>query len=135
MQCAMIFIGGRIFAWHVGRLGATSLSTTESEWFAQTLGATVLKIALPVMEFLDIPIRKPIISFCDNAGAVIISENNGSTKRLKHVATRMAYLQEQCDEGTLTIVHIGRDGMIADIGTKILPPDAFHRILPMLIHE
>ena len=77
----------------------------------------------------------PIISFCDNESAVKLSDSDKSTKRMKHVLTRMAYLQELIDAGTLTLVHIDTDGNVADIGTKVLGPTTFHNHRRFLVYE
>ena len=135
MQCAILFIGGSPFAWRIGRLAATSLSATEAEWFAQTLCSTLLQSNIPIIDFMGADITLPIISFCDNSACVTISEKDMSTKRLKHVRTRMAYLQEQRDNGSLVILHLSKDAMIADIGTKVLPASSFHHFRQYLVWE
>ena len=54
---------------------------------------------------------------------------------MKHVRTRMAYLQEQKDDGALTLIHIYNPGMVADIGTKVLSPMDFHKFRIYLVWE
>ena len=54
-------------------------------------------------------------------------------KRLKHVLTRMAYLQEKVDEKLVVLLHIDTNGMIADIGTKMLSATEFHRLRELLV--
>ena len=75
----------------------------------------------------------PVLSFCDNQSAISISEAGGTTKRLKHVLTRMAYLQEKVDEKLVVLLHIDTNGMIADIGTKMLSATEFHRLRDLLV--
>ena len=133
MMCAMMFIAGAPLAWKMGKLTATTLSSTEAEWFAQTAGATILQNITPTLGFLGAAPGKAVLSFCDNKSAVLIAEADLSTKRMKHVITRMAYLQERIQESLLTIVHIDKEGMLADIGTKRLSPAAFHRLRAFLV--
>ena len=90
---------------------------------------------MPVLTFLNVKVTEPIISFCDNSAAVTISERDLSTKRMKHVRTRMAYLQEQKDDGFLVLVHLRNDAMVADIGTKVLSPADFHRFRIYLVWD
>jgi hypothetical protein len=45
---------------------------------------------------------------------------------MRHVLTRLAYLEEQIDAKHLIILHLNTSGMIADIGTKVLPASTFH---------
>eukprot|EP00327_Prymnesium_parvum_P000101 CAMPEP_0182838968 /NCGR_PEP_ID=MMETSP0006_2-20121128/23612_1 /TAXON_ID=97485 /ORGANISM="Prymnesium parvum, Strain Texoma1" /LENGTH=102 /DNA_ID=CAMNT_0024968079 /DNA_START=194 /DNA_END=502 /DNA_ORIENTATION=+ len=62
------------------------------------------------LTFLNLEPQKPVLSFCDNKSAVLIAESDLSTKRMKHVLTKMAY-----------------------IGTKRLSPMAFHRLRVFLV--
>jgi len=52
---------------------------------------------------------------------------------MKHVLTRMAYLQEKVDDRLVALIHIDTSGMIADIGTKILNATDFHRLRELLV--
>lgn len=133
MRSAIIMFEGAPIAWRIGRLQSTTLSSAEAEWFAQTAGATVLQAMAPTMDFMGIHPQRPVLSFCDNKAAVLIAEADLSTKRMKHVLTRMAYLQERIHEGLLALVHIQAEGMIADIGTKRLPATTFHRLREHLV--
>ena len=135
MMCAIGFIAGCPFVWKIGRLTSTTLSSCEAEWFGQTAGATLFLALLPVLSFLGFAVVTPIISFCDNESAVNLSIADHSTKRMKHVLTRMAFLQERIDEGSMVLIHVDTDGMIADIGTKVLGPTAFHNLRRFLVYE
>ena len=44
---------------------------------------------------------------------------------MRHVLTRLAYLEEQIDAKHLIMLHLNTSGMIADIGTKVLPASIF----------
>ena len=63
----------------------------------------------------------------------MLSDSNHSSKRMKHVATRLAFLQERVQSGELLLVHIGTSGNLADIGTKALNPKAFHQLSHLLL--
>ena len=45
----------------------------------------------------------------------------------------MAYLQEKVDEKLVVLLHIDKNGMIADIGTKMLSATEFHRLRELLV--
>ena len=94
-----------------------------------------MKALLPVLKFLRFNIAYPILFFCDNESAIKLSVSDHTTKHMKHVLTRMAFLQEQIDAGLMTLVHIDTDGMIADIGTKVLGPTQFHNLRRFLVYE
>jgi len=135
MACAIAFIGGAPFAWKIGRLECTSLSSCESEWFAQTIAAKLNQGLIYVFQFLHIDVKLPIIFFCDNKAAVQLAEADRSTKRMRHVLTRLAYLEEQIDAKHLIMLHMNTTGMIADIGTKVLPASIFHSHRVWLVRD
>ena len=58
----------------------------------------------------------------------MLSESNLSSRRMRHVATRLAYLKERVKSGELQLVHVGTDGNVADIGTKALSVKIFHHL-------
>ena len=71
--------------------------------------------------------------FCDNDGACKLSESNISSRRMQHVASRLAYLQENVDELIIALFHFISKGNIADIGTKVLGPSDFHTVRAFLV--
>ena len=48
---------------------------------------TTIVSVRPVMNFIQgRELKEPTILFCDNIAAVLLSENNTSSRRLKHIA-------------------------------------------------
>jgi hypothetical protein len=62
----------------------------------------------------------PSIVFCDNMAAVQLSDSDTSSRRMKHIATRIAFLRERVGEKDVTLYHVMAPGMVADIFTKPL---------------
>ena len=133
MQCALGFVDGCCVLWRIGRLNSTTLSACEAEWFAQTTASMLLQAFDSIFSFLLVQFRKPVIFFCDNQAAVQISEKDGTTKHMKHVLTRMAYLQEQISSGELVLVHLDTKHNVADIGTKVQSPVDFYRLRDLIL--
>lgn len=84
-------------------------------------------------KFLGINVKQPTVIFNDNKSAVMLADGNASSKRMKHIATRIAFLREQVTAETIMLYHIGTDGQIADIFTKALAPAQFHRLRTFLV--
>lgn len=127
-QCSYTFLFGMPVVVKVSQLTSTTLSVCEAEWFGATTGATALQAMEPVLVFMGIDFSKPMLIFCDNKAAVMLSDSNHTTKRMRHVATRLAYLQEQVRDRTVALVHISTKGNIADLGTKVLPARVYHHL-------
>ena len=128
MQCAYITIYGSIVAARNNRLKLTTMSQCESEYFGATTGATMLQALAPILDFINVKYKLPMVIFCDNKAACMLSDNNTSSRRMKHVARRIAYLQDLVSKKKVCLVHIRTEGNLADIGTKALPARTFHQL-------
>lgn len=71
--------------------------------------------------------------FCDNKSAVMLSDSATSSKRLKHVATRIAFLRELVQSKTIALYHISTTGQVADIFTKPLSAQTFHGLRILML--
>ena len=72
--------------------------------------------------------------FCDNRAAVLLSEGNTSSKRMRHVATQIAFLREQVkDTKRVKLIHIRTQGQIADLFTKPLAAAVFHPLRAFVV--
>ena len=127
-------IHGGPFAWSGYRLPQTSLSSCDAEYCAATTTVTTIVSVRPVINFLQgRKLKEPTILFCDNIAAVLLSENNTSSRRLKHIATRIAYLRESVQSGEVQMHHIATNGNIADLFTKPLGATQFHYLRRLLM--
>ena len=131
-QCAIGMLFGAYVCAKVSKLESTTLSVCEAEWFGATTGATLLLGTEPILEFMCIQPSKPMIIFCDNKAACMLSNSNHTTKRMRHVAVRLAFLQEQVDEGNVKLVHISTTGNLADMGTKPLTARQHHFLCSLI---
>ena len=92
-------------------------------------------VAYTEATFLGLDITLPLLFFCDNDGSCRLSESDLSSKTMRHVATRLAFLQEYVDDGFCVLIHVDKNGMIADIGTKVLAPREFHGLRVFLVRS
>ena len=75
-QCAIVMLFGAYVCAKVSKLESTTLSVCEAEWFGATTGATLLLGTEPLLEFMGIQPSKPMIIFCDNKAACMLSNSN-----------------------------------------------------------
>ena len=71
-------------------------------------------------------IERPLKIFCENNSAVLYSNNNRSSAKLKDIDIKFLIVKERVQSGQLSIQHIGTNSMIADPLTKGVPPKVFH---------
>ena len=129
----VILYNGTPILWHAGRLKHTSLSSAEGEYIVATQATVAVKALNDVQEFLRIKSTGTTILFCDNKAAVLLSDSNTSSKRLKHIATRIAFLREAIADKIVMMHHISTHGQIADIFTKPLGGNTFHGLRQLLL--
>jgi len=109
------------------------LSSCQGEYVGCTKTAVNILANQTIIEFIQgVPI-KPIILFCDNKGAVLLADNNTTSKRMKHISTCIAFLRECVQDTTIHIHFIRATGQIADIFTKALAANEFHNMRQHLI--
>ena len=58
----------------------------------------------------------------------MLSDSNTSSKRMKHIATRIAFLREATKDKKIVLYHVNGTGQLADIFTKPLGAPAFHAL-------
>ena len=112
----------------------TGLSSCENEVAAATKAIPTACTNHNILRFFGIgksDSTPPIL--CDNLAAVQLADGDANSKRLKHVATRVAFLQESVQEKKASIYHVGTSGQLADIMTKPLPAAQFHELRRHLV--
>ena len=134
-QCAFLFLFGGIVSMRVAKLACTVLSICEAEYFGATAGASRLMAIDPLLDFLHIPYQKPFLILCDNKAACQLSDNNHTTKRMRHVMTRINYLQELVAEKKIMMVHIPTDSNVSDLGTKVHCSRVLYKLTPLLFQS
>jgi len=71
-------------------------------------------------------IERPLKLYCDNKSAVLYSNNNMISTKLKQIDIKFLVVKERVQSGQISIEYLGTNSMIADPLTKGLPPKVFH---------
>ena len=129
------YFAGAPIGWRAGRLSDTPLGSAEAEYVAASRAATTTVCIRAIVPFFITDTRniRPTVLFCDNIAAVMLSDSNITSKRMKHVMTRLAYLRERVEAKDIYLYHIGTKGQIADIMTKTLPTSTFHEMRALML--
>ena len=129
------YFAGAPIGWRAGRLSDTPLGSAEAEYVAASRAATTTVCLRAIVPFFTNETRtiRPTVLFCDNIAAVMLSDSNITSKRMKHVMTRLAYLRERVEAKDIYLYHIGTKGQIADIMTKTLPTSTFHEMRALML--
>ena len=128
------FLADAPFAWSAFRLTLTPLSVCQGEYHAATKAAVAAKAYADIMQWAGYPSQMATPIFCDNKAAVLLSDSGISSKKLRHVATHIAFLRELINSGNIMLLHISTKGQIADIFTKPLHAATFHELRVRLVN-
>ena len=126
---------GAPFSWSGYRLSVTPLSSSESELIAAIRAVTMATSTSETLKFLGYGGEHPAPVLCDNLATVLLSENNTTSKRMKHIATRIAFLRENVEGKKVVLIHVSTHQQIADIFTKPLSAAPFHVLREMLLRH
>lgn len=72
-------------------------------------------------------IEKPLKLYCDDNSAVLYSNNNRSSTKLKYIDIKYIVVKERVQSGQVSLEQIRTDLMIVDPLTKGLPPKVFRK--------
>ena len=128
-----ILLNGGPIATAASRATATPLSSCQGEYLAASKAAVPLVALRDTAEFIGFKMHAPSFIFSDNMAAVQLSDNNTSSKRPKHIATRIAFLQELRNAGAIVMYHIANTGQVGNIFTKPLGAALFHEFRQYLV--
>ena len=78
-----------------------------------------------ILEFLNVETEKSIKVYCDNIGAIYMSNNAKAGARTKHIDARYHHVREYVVDGKVDIVFLCSEENDADIFTKNVGEKAF----------
>jgi hypothetical protein len=114
-SCGVITVNGFVVHSYSKTQSVTSLSSCEAELYALNTGVTESKLVQSLLSELGFDCLLTV--YTDSSSALALVHRRGLGK-LRHVALRQLYLQEQVAAKSLQICKIDGKRNVADIGTK-----------------
>lgn len=112
--------GGAI-TWSSKRQPTIALSSTEAEYMSLSSCAKDTLFFRQLEINLDSSTSNQSSRiYCDNQGAITLSNSVGYNARTKHIDIRHHFLRQNIEDQQIRVEHIGTEKMIADILTKPL---------------
>jgi hypothetical protein len=93
-----------------------ALSSSEAESYAMSEAAKDIKFVAMVPQSLGIDLELPIKLYCNNVGAIFMTENATATARTKHVGARYHY--EFVIDGLIKVIFVRSADNISDMFAK-----------------
>jgi len=112
--CHFVTVGGCLVDYSMTKHNTLSDSTTEAEYKELEKASKSVKFILMIQQELRVE-DSPSIIFCDNSGAVFLSENFSVNKRTKHIDIKYHFIREFVRKGFGKPYNIESQDCVADI--------------------
>ncbi|PPQ82486.1 hypothetical protein CVT24_005670 [Panaeolus cyanescens] len=116
-------VAGGVISWASKKQSLIALSSTESEYMALTFASRdiswINKLVVELTGIFKFP-EFPITLWCDNQGAIQLSNNPVFHMRTKHIDVQFHYTRQVIRRGIVKLEYIQTDDQVADIFTKAL---------------
>jgi hypothetical protein len=105
----------------------TKLSVTEAEAAAAVPCAQGMLFALNLLESIGLKVKKPMLLYCDNQGAVDLFNGWSVAGRTRHVSTKINWMRELKEQGLLEVRWVRSADNCSDLYTKNLGGDVYDK--------
>ena len=99
----ILYFCGIQIAWRSKGMKSVVLSTSEAEYMALSEVVKELKFIVQLLQTMNIEVELPIIVHVDNVGAILLSNNNTTSDRTKHIDIRTSFVKEYQEDGKINI--------------------------------
>uniref|UniRef100_A0A2N9I9N7 CCHC-type domain-containing protein n=1 Tax=Fagus sylvatica TaxID=28930 RepID=A0A2N9I9N7_FAGSY len=122
-----IYLGANCISWASKKQATVSRSSAEAEYRAMASAAAELTWLTYLLHDLGISLPTPPVLFCDNTSALHMTVNPVFHARTKHIELDFHFVREKVAAGALTTRYVPSQSQIADLFTKAVSKDVFHR--------
>ena len=125
-------LGNGVITWSSKKQHIIALSSTESEYIAQTHAAKEAMWLKAFLEEVNGAKGRPVEIHCDNQGAIALAKDNKFHACTKHIDLRYHFLREAVEDQKISFSYIPTEDNVADIFTKALPRPKFVQLVGKL---
>jgi len=121
------FLCGALVTTRSGMQMCVTLSVTEAELVSGTQCAQQMLFNMQILESMGLKVKKPMILWMDNKGAIDLANNWSVGGRTRHVNVRYYFLQELKEAGLVQVQWVPANNNCADMFTKNLAGPGFEK--------
>ncbi|RVW27735.1 Retrovirus-related Pol polyprotein from transposon RE2 [Vitis vinifera] len=114
------FVWGNLVTWRSKKQSVVARSSAEAEFRAMAQGICEGIWLNRLLEELRVPLKHPMVLYCDNQAAISIAKNPVHHDRTKHVEIDRHFIKEKIEEGVFKVSYTPKNCQTADILTKDL---------------
>lgn len=125
-------LAGGPLTWKSRLQPTVALSSTEAEYRAVTEAGQELLWLRNMMKLFGYEDKNPTVLGTDNMGAIHLTTKSTFHARTKHIEIQYHWIREVVNSGALVVQHVPTREMMADLLTKPLGKQQFHKLRLML---
>ncbi|RVW55235.1 Retrovirus-related Pol polyprotein from transposon TNT 1-94 [Vitis vinifera] len=114
------FVWGNLVTWRSKKQSVVARSSAEAEFRAMAQGICEGIWLNRLLEELRVPLKHPMVLYCDNQAAISIAKNPVHHDRTKHVEIDRHFIKEKIEEGVFKVSYTSTNCQTTDILTKAL---------------
>ncbi|RVW56491.1 Retrovirus-related Pol polyprotein from transposon TNT 1-94 [Vitis vinifera] len=114
------FVWGNLVTWRSKKQSVVARSSAEAEFRAMAQGICEGIWLNRLLEELRVPLKHPMVLYCDNQAAISIAKNPVHHDRTKHVEIDRHFIKEKIEEGVFKVSYTPTNCQTTDILTKAL---------------
>ena len=114
------FVWGNLVTWRSKKQSVVARSSAEAEFRAMAQGICEGIWLNRLLEELWVPLKHPIVLYCDNQAAISIAKNPVHHDRTKHVEIDRHFIREKIEEGFFKVSFTPTNCQTTDILRKAL---------------
>ncbi|WJZ83952.1 hypothetical protein VitviT2T_003590 [Vitis vinifera] len=114
------FVWGNLVTWRSKKQSVVARSSAEAEFRAMAQGICEGIWLNRLLEELRVPLKHPMVLYCDNQAAISITKNPVHHDRTKHVEIDRHFIKEKIEEGVFKVSYTPTNCQTTDILTKAL---------------
>ena len=130
--CYCTFIGGNLVSWRSKKQKVVARSSSEAEFRAMAAGVCELLWVKIILKDLKVQRSKPMKLYCDNKSAISIAHNPVQHDQTKHIEIDKHFIKEKLDSGLICTPYVPTGHQLADVLTKGLYSNVFHKNISKL---
>ena len=126
---AVVMLAKCAVSWHSRVQVVPASGTSEAEYIALSEAVKEVLFLRQLQDFMEPPIRIGAVKvFEDNEGAIKLAVNKHASRRSKHIDVKHHLVRDAaCDAGKVKVVCVRTEDQHADLFTKPLERQTFHK--------
>ena len=122
-------LAGSPISWKSKNQAMVSRSSLEAEYRALVAASSEITWMVRLLVEFGITKLQHVTLHCDNQSAIHIAYNPVLHERTKHIEVDCHFTHDKVLEGLIQLTYLPSSSQLADVLTKILPSNQFHRLL------